>query len=695
MLACVAAVGALALCAGPAYAHPDRRPRANAAQDTVARSTLQQTIVGGDPSEGFSFLRLGPGEPHVVREELASAQPGRAGRRRSLVYLAQLTDFQLSDEESPSRVEFLDDTIGSAVSSAWRPQEALVAHQVEYTIRQVNRFLDSPVAQGDGSRARMLNAVLTGDLADNQQHNETEWVVRLLEGGTLEPNSGSSDVTSDYDAFCKSQVDAGNLDPGEAENYTGIQDYDDYFASPSFWDPDQPLGIFAARNFPVWTGLMDRAQDPFPAEGLAVPSYVAFGNHDIQAQGNEDAIAAYETVGTGCIKPLAPMPSFSNPLDNLDPAYLQGVANDPSKAMPIPPDPRRRYVDRPQFKSLHDTGKQADAHGFAFVDQEELQASRGNVAYYSFSPKPGIRYIVIDTVADSDNVADLSNGNIDDPQWQWLVRELDDVAERDEIVLLFGHHATGSMTVTTPDEASVPCTAQDGHGHDLNPGCDLDPRASTPLHLGTDLIELLHRHPSVVAYVAGHSHESRIAAVKREGGGGFWEIKSPAVVDWPPQHRLIEVMDNGDGTLSIFGTLLDHASPAAAPAAGSAAGFTAEQLASIGRTVTYNDPQVGPGMQGDSTEVGPEGARQDRNVELLVRDPRTQRASSPPEPRRRDRRSRDREPRRRGEAQREEEAAIGDRDDLPFTGHPVVAVFVLGLLLATAGLLCRRLGRRD
>ena len=96
-------------------------------------------------------------------------------------------------------------------------------HQVDESVRAMNRFLSSPVPQGDGTRARMVNAVLTGDLADNMQRNETEWVVKLLEGGTLDPNSGTADLTG---SSCPPGTP---LDDPEA--YTGVQDYDDYSGS--------------------------------------------------------------------------------------------------------------------------------------------------------------------------------------------------------------------------------------------------------------------------------------------------------------------------------------------------------------------------------------------------------------------------------------------------------------------------------
>ena len=174
---CVA-LGVALLTASQAFAHPGHPPRARKSQ-TAARTTLELTVVG-DPSAAFSFLRTGPGEPHFVRQEgVGVAQAGRERRRRSLVYFGQLTDFQVSDEESPARVEFVDATANppfpTVFSAAWRPQEALVAHGVDLAIRNMNRFVDaSPVAQGDGSRARMGFALMTGDLADSQQLNETE-----------------------------------------------------------------------------------------------------------------------------------------------------------------------------------------------------------------------------------------------------------------------------------------------------------------------------------------------------------------------------------------------------------------------------------------------------------------------------------------------------------------------------------------
>nr|MBA2522243.1 hypothetical protein [Solirubrobacterales bacterium] len=213
-----------------------------------------------------------------------------------------------------------------------------------------------------------------------------------------------------------------------------------------------------------------------------------------------------------------------------------------------------------------------------------------------------------------------AEGNIDDPQFRWLEGQLKAATAAGERVILFSHHAIQSLTSPVPDEAAPPCTVPDAHGHDVNPGCDIDPRSSSPVHLGADLTTLLHKYPNVIAWIAGHSHVNDIQPyVADDKSSGFWMIRTAAEADWPQQARLIQLFDNRDGTLSIFGTVIDHASPvAAAPAGTTAAGFDRAQLASVGRTLAYNDNQVG------ARQCDPacgEGLAKDRNVELLLRDP--------------------------------------------------------------------------
>jgi metallophosphoesterase (TIGR03767 family) len=591
---------------------------ASAVTNPLGLTTLEQRIAP-DGAGGFNQLGVGPGQGYVVREDgFGSAQPGRADRRVSLAYFGQLSDFQLADEESPARVEFVD-PVGSPVEAAFRPWEALQVFIDEAMIRQVNAFAEaSPVASGDGSRGQMGFTIDTGDSADSQQLNETEWVRTLLEGGTLDPNSGI-DPAGYTHPLCP-PVGAPNA--AEAAKYTGVQDYDDYAEglTPYFYDPDDPRG--AATGWPLYAGLMDRAQQSFPATGLAVPSYVSFGNHDALAQGNQAANASFEQVATGCLKPMEGAASGLTGLGDLTPAALEALLlSNPSATTLVPPDPDRRYVSKAQYKQVFLEGSQPDGHGFAEIDPAENVASGGTAGYYSFVPVPGLRMVALDSVCEGGVTGPCADGNIDDPQFRWLESELQEATAADQLVILFSHHAIPSLTANVPDEAAPPCTGPDAHGHDANPGCDADPRLSTPIHLGADLVALLHRYPHAIAWVAGHSHVNDVTPYPAPNGSGFWSIRTAAEADWPQQSRLLQIFDNRDSTLSIFGTILDHAGAATAPPPGTAAApLTPTDLASIGRTLSYNDHQTG----GRACAPDPcgEGGPEDRNVELLVADPR-------------------------------------------------------------------------
>jgi len=559
-----------------------------AAAEALRKTTTSYATIGGDPGAPYSRLRVTAGSKRVVRDDLTAPRKGRLARRRSLLYFAQLSDFQLADEESPARAEVLD-LNDSAFESAWRPQEALEPFTVDEAVRQVNRFDVSPIRNRKRRHARLALSITTGDSADNQQINETSWVVRLLEGGRLDPNSGVEGGVCGALAGPR----------GEAARYTGVQDDADVLESGRFYDPNRPSGQFAA--WPRHPGLMDRAQVPFEAAGLDRPSYVAFGNHDGTVQGNIHALQALDVVARGCLKPLSAVTGVPG---------LSALLTSPARSIVVAPDARRAFADRPTYKALHDTGRQSDAHGFAHVDPGELAASRGQAAYYAFSPKPGLRLVAINTVAEGDRL--VADGNLDDPQYRWLERELKAAEAKRELVVVFGHHPIRDLDNGALDEDAGDCALRAVTG----PGCDLDPRSSRPLRLGADLRALLLAHPRVIAYVAGHTHEHRVTAMAREDGGGFWAIETSSEIDWPIQSRLLEVMDNRDGTLSIFGTLIDHAATLATPPPGTPAGdFSPSTMAALGREMAYNDPQVG-------VEDGAEGRPRDRNVELLLRDPR-------------------------------------------------------------------------
>jgi hypothetical protein len=645
---------------------------AHLANDTEGHTSVEQTLVPiGDPEAGYTNLKLGPGEPYVVRDgvreknpDIPTAQDGRDRRRVSLAYVSQMTDFQLADEESPARVEFAD----PGPASAWRPQEGFTPFQIDATVRQINRFARaSPVPQGDGTRNAMDFALLTGDQADNQHLNETVWVRDLLEGnGPMTFNSGTTDPAAYANSATLSPACAAYvLQEGgaaaaaaEAGRYTGVQDYDDYPVGgpplPLYYDPDDPRGQWS--SWPEYDGLMDRAQQvPVEPAGLDVPFYITNGNHDVLVQGNEDANVAFEDIATGCFKALGTTNEVTKPgpPDGPDPNYLLSPAD---VGMLVAPDPDRRIVDKPEIKQIYgatNEGPGDDNHGFAHVDPEENVESGGSASYYAWDPEqtPGMRFISIDTNSEGGQTAEgvapgSSNGNLDDPQFQWLKRELRGAQERDQLVVLFGHHPVRSMNTQVRDEQALPCTTNDEHGHDQNPGCDRDARPSdddpdTPgvgcIHNGTDaqnltcggpgnhesFVELIDQFPNVIAYVPGHTHEHRLTPFVRGDGTTWWEINTSAVIDPPNQSRLIEVMDNRDGTLSIFNTVVDHAGPATAqegcpdPAPDCAADFDARQLASIGRTFAYNDPDNDGSGTGQVIE---------RNAELLLEDPRAARA---------------------------------------------------------------------
>jgi metallophosphoesterase (TIGR03767 family) len=602
-----------------------------AAPAPAAKTTLDRTVRFEGEVGTYRELVEGRGQSHQVRDgQLANRKGARAGRRTSLAYFAQLTDPQIADEMSPLRVEKTD-PIGGLFTAAWRPQESLGTHVLDQIARSINDNERSPT-RAAGGRAELGFSILTGDQPDNQQYNEVGWYLDVLRGDSVSPFSGQP-ISGSNRCDAASAAERAQLDAKvAAQEYTGVQDYDEYPGRPAtryngFWDPERATDRGPYSFYPRYENLLDVAQEPFQAEGLQMPWYTSRGNHDGLIQGNIPANSSFLTgLVTGCLKYF---PSAEFDPATIPPDAGTAVFTDPellAKLLTggelVPPDPDRRFVSKIEYKELH-RGEDR-SHGFGYVGGKQLTASDGNASYYSFAPAKGTRFIALDTVAEGGG----ANGNLDDPQYRWLERQLDRWTSvsyskgrlrqdggKNKLIVIYGHHTLATMDNPTPDEDAGACSSPP------LPGCDGDPRDSEPIHLGTSgpqsVRSLLRRFPNVILAVTGHTHHNAVSVHKGKRKRGFWEINTASHIDFPQQSRLIELIDNGDETLSIFGTVVDQAGPIVAPEPGDTSGFSNRQLASLSRRLAANDPQ-----SKSVTDGGGTGTRSDRNVELLIKDPR-------------------------------------------------------------------------
>ncbi|WP_141582969.1 TIGR03767 family metallophosphoesterase [Actinomadura sp. WMMA1423] len=551
------------------------RPAAAAApalRGPTAGTTIDRTyLLGAAGAGGYRKVTTGPGEPHLLRRDLGGAASARrAVTRRGVLAFGHLTDVHVIDAQSPARVEFVDrlkDGLSVLpVEGAYRPQEILSTQVAEAMVQAMNS-----VGRGPATGLGLAFTINTGDAADNVQYNEIRWIIDLLDGGRIRPDSG---------------------DPNR---YEGVMDWASY--DRSFWHPEgAPPGAEAdlpstRYGFPRVHGLIDAARRPFQATGLDAPWLAAFGNHDGLVQGNLPTNPLVTGLATGGIKIGAPADAgqaerLARMMSGGDAAELVRLSREQGGAgglfRPVTPDANRRMLSRAEVVAEHfKTSASLRGHGFTPANL------RDRTAYYAFD-KGVVRGLVLDTV----NPNGYSEGSLDRKQFAWLEAQLKAGSSRyiapdgsvvkhaakDRLFVLFSHHPIGSLE---------------------------NPLGGDRV-LGDEVEALLLRYPNVVLWVNGHTHRNQVIPHARKGGGGFWEVNTAAHIDFPQQSRIVELADNGDGTLSVFATIIDSAGPA------SYGGRLTDpvRLASLSRELAGNDWQ--------DREENRRGEAADRNVELLL-----------------------------------------------------------------------------
>ena len=137
-------------------------------------------------------------------------------------------------------------------------------------VRNLNANRTSTVTDGKGERAKLGYVITTGDLADNQQLNETRWFKGVLDGGTIDPFSGKPiSATNPCAADGGHEVAALNAAVAAActpawptTTTTAGAPVDRYGA---FWDPDEAPPAGGVRRVPALPGLARARAEAVPA----------------------------------------------------------------------------------------------------------------------------------------------------------------------------------------------------------------------------------------------------------------------------------------------------------------------------------------------------------------------------------------------------------------------------------------------
>jgi hypothetical protein len=568
---------------------------------TTLDLTLVPVQVQGDWALGMS-----DGEPFETRNDLNVVPTNKAdGDRLSMAYFMTFSDTHQTDEESPTRLSYFDSltVLEGTFDSAYRPQEDLGTQLLNSLVRTANRI------QTDYERDFDF-ALQLGDATDNAQANELMSLIDALDGGG---------ITTGTDGWTRADSGDFDIDPAtglnNGERDLGIQEENGAGENINAYNrPGYPNS-----NADVPTAGLQKA------DGTSVPWFFTIGNHDARNTGNFDpdsSLTFYTRADyLGDMSPFGFIPGIGATLqywkDNpgqkiyisdgifglgIEWSFLFTVLNliglvpddfsvdiddrfdlmtlvnntleDPSDdGVTIAADPDRTFLSLDVMADLLHTDQD---HAFGDTnDDQNVDELDGGYYTKDFSEiDSSLELPVRLVVLNSTDGSNLDAGALGEEQLNWLEAQLGKAITDGVLVILISHHYYGSI-----DEGAQ------------------------------KLSELLHGCPNVILHLVGHGHRNVISARRapdQDPTKGYWEMQTPSGVEFPQQGRIIELVDNRDGTGSIYMTLFDH---------WPSINDDSDVLAELGREVSFIDTLR---FSDPSAEIfGGSGLVDDRNRELL------------------------------------------------------------------------------
>jgi 3',5'-cyclic AMP phosphodiesterase CpdA len=322
------------------------------------------------------------------------------------------------------------------------------------------------------------------------------------------------------------------LDGGVVNPDSGAPGYDGVQAAS---DPD-PAYYRPDVDPPRHPGLLDRAERRFRSPGLRAPWYPVAGNHDLLVAGELARTARTDAVARGDEVLARPDPSLrvGRTEQDFDAQTVDRLLRNglPGTTRRVAPDPARHEL----------TPREAVA---------ALRPGTGARLDYAFDVGTRVRAIVLDTVKRSKG----AGGVVTPREVAFLRRQLRRAGDR--WVLVFTHQPLAGLDGAAP------------------------------------LLALLARDPRVLATLAGDTHRNRVTP-RPTGAGGFWQITTSALADFPQQARMLRVRETAGGGAVLETWIVDTAP---------------DPLADTARALAYLDAQGG-------RPDGNAGGRLDRNVRL-------------------------------------------------------------------------------